>query len=125
MTADAGVTAQSPKVRKRTGSQRLPAGTATGSRPLLLIAATGGWLFLRLCARYGLRPYRRRRQKLTTLTVRAPQGFVTKVLWPQFQAMLKVFVAARAEVDNEILVEWLGREEASATISVEERDDAR
>ena len=87
--------------------------------------ATGGWLLLRLCARYGLPAYRRRRQKLTTLTVRAPQGFVPKVLWPQFQAMVQVFAAARVEVDNEILVSWLGAGEASATLCVEEQDDAR
>lgn len=87
--------------------------------------ATGGWLFLRLCARYGLQPYRRRRQKPTTVTVRAPQGFVTKVLWPQFQAMLQVFATARAEVDKEILASWLGAEEASATLSIEERDEGR
>jgi len=87
--------------------------------------AVGGWLFLRLCARYGLRPYRRRRQKPTTMMVRAPQGFVTKVLWPQFQAMLKVFAEANVEVANEILVGWLGAEEASTTLSVEELDEAR
>lgn len=87
--------------------------------------ATGGWLFLRLCARYGLQPYRRRRQKPTTVTVRAPQGFVTKVLWPQFQEMMKVFATARAETDKEILASWLGAEEASATLSIEERDEEK
>jgi hypothetical protein len=59
------------------------------------------------------------------MMVRAPQGFVTKVLWPQFQAMLKVFAEANVEVANEILVGWLGAEEASATLSVEEQDEAR
>jgi hypothetical protein len=82
--------------------------------------ATGGWLFLRLCARYGLRPYRKPRQKLTTLTVRAPQGFMTKILWPQFQAMMRVFAAANVRTANEILVDWLGAEEATTMLSVEE-----
>ena len=49
---------------------------------------------------------------------------MTKVLWPQFQAMLRLFAAAWVEADNEILVSWLGAEEASAALSVEEREDA-
>jgi hypothetical protein len=59
------------------------------------------------------------------VTVRAPQGVVTKVLWPQFQETMKVFAAARAETDNAILASWLGAEEASATLSIEERDEER
>ncbi len=85
--------------------------------------ATGGWLLLRLCARYGLKAYRRPRQKLTTITIRAPQGFVTKVLWLQFQETMRVFAAARTELDNEILVNWLGNEEASVMLITEEHDE--
>jgi hypothetical protein len=91
------------------------------------VCSTGdatGWRLLRwLCARYRLRVFRRRRQKVTTLIVVAPKGFVTKVLWPQFQAMMQVFAEAKAEVDKEILVNWLGAEEATAPLSVEERDE--
>jgi hypothetical protein len=42
-------------------------------------------LFLALCRRYGLKPYRYRRQRLTTVMLRAPRGFLETVLWPQFQ----------------------------------------
>ena len=41
-------------------------------------------LFLALCRRYGLRPYRLRRQRRNTVMVRAPRGFVDQVLWPEF-----------------------------------------
>jgi hypothetical protein len=41
-------------------------------------------LFLALCRRYGLRPFRYRRQRRTTVIVRAPRGFVDKTLWPEF-----------------------------------------
>jgi hypothetical protein len=41
-------------------------------------------LFLALCRRYGLQPYRYRRQRLTTVMVRVPRGFVDPVLWPEF-----------------------------------------
>jgi hypothetical protein len=41
-------------------------------------------LFLALCRRYGLKPYRYRRQRLTTVVVQVPRGFVDQVLWPEF-----------------------------------------
>ena len=41
-------------------------------------------LFLALCRRYGLQPYRFYRQRRNTVMVRAPKGFIDQVLWPQF-----------------------------------------
>jgi hypothetical protein len=41
-------------------------------------------LFLALCRRYGLAPYRYRRQRRHTMMVRAPKGFIDQVLWPEF-----------------------------------------
>jgi len=40
-------------------------------------------LFLALCRRYGLKPYRLYRQRLTTVMLRVPQAFVDQVLWRQ------------------------------------------
>jgi hypothetical protein len=44
-------------------------------------------LFLALCRRYGLQPYRYHRQRLTTVMVRVPRGFVDQVLWPEFDEL--------------------------------------
>jgi hypothetical protein len=44
-------------------------------------------LFLALCRRYGLQPFRYPRQRLTTVMVRVPRGFVDQVLWPEFQEL--------------------------------------
>lgn len=41
-------------------------------------------LFVALCRRYGLRPYRYPRQRHTTVMVRAPRRFVEQVLWREF-----------------------------------------
>ncbi|WP_342239664.1 hypothetical protein [Inquilinus sp. OTU3971] len=41
-------------------------------------------LFVALCRRYGLRPFRYRRQRRTTVMVRAPRGFFDQILWPEF-----------------------------------------
>ncbi len=44
-------------------------------------------LFLALCRRYGLEPYRLRRQRLTTVMLRVPKAFVDQVLWPEFEEL--------------------------------------
>ncbi|MDC7784453.1 hypothetical protein PQJ75_07040 [Rhodoplanes sp. TEM] len=41
-------------------------------------------LFVALCRRYGLSPYRYPRQRRTTVMVRVPRGFVDQILWPEF-----------------------------------------
>jgi hypothetical protein len=41
-------------------------------------------LFLALCRRYGLDPYRYPRQRRSTVMLRAPRDFVDTVLWPEF-----------------------------------------
>jgi hypothetical protein len=46
-------------------------------------------LFLALCRRYGLEPYRRRGQRYTTVMVRVPKTFHEKTLWPEFLALAK------------------------------------
>jgi hypothetical protein len=42
-------------------------------------------LFVALCRRYGLSPYRYTRQRHTTVMVRVPPSFVQTTLWPEFQ----------------------------------------
>lgn len=44
-------------------------------------------LFLALCRRYELKPYRYPRQRRTTVMLRAPQDFVDSILWPEFQQL--------------------------------------
>jgi hypothetical protein len=41
-------------------------------------------LFSALCRRYGLEPYRYKRQRYTTVMVRVPRSFVDKTLWPEY-----------------------------------------
>src|SRR5712664_636930 len=42
-------------------------------------------LFIALCRRYGLKPYRYHRQRRTTVMVRAPRRFIEQVLWREFR----------------------------------------
>jgi hypothetical protein len=41
-------------------------------------------LFAALCRRYGLEPYRYKRQRYTTVMVRVPKSFVDRTLWPEY-----------------------------------------
>jgi len=37
-----------------------------------------------LCRRYGLEPYRYKRQRYTTVMLRVPRSFLDKTLWPEY-----------------------------------------
>jgi hypothetical protein len=41
-------------------------------------------LFVALCRRYGLKPYRYPRQRHSTVVLRAPESFINGTLWPEF-----------------------------------------
>jgi len=41
-------------------------------------------LFAALCRRYGLEPFRYKRQRYTTVMLRVPKSFVEKTLWPEY-----------------------------------------
>ncbi|MDB5401652.1 MAG: hypothetical protein JWQ55_3670 [Rhodopila sp.] len=62
-------------------------------------------LFLALSRRYGLRPFRYRRQRLTTVMVRVPRGFVDQVLWPEFQELNKALAQYLNEVTLRVIRE--------------------
>jgi hypothetical protein len=44
-------------------------------------------LFVALCRRFALEPYRYKRQRYTTVVVRVPQSFAEKTLWPEYQEL--------------------------------------
>ena len=60
-------------------------------------------LFVALCRRYGLRPYRRPRQRRTTVQIAAPKTFVDELLWPQFEALAQELIAHLTEVTERVL----------------------
>jgi hypothetical protein len=44
-------------------------------------------LFSALCRRYGVEPYRYKRQRYTTVMVRVPRSFVDQTLWPEYREL--------------------------------------
>jgi tRNA nucleotidyltransferase (CCA-adding enzyme) len=72
-------------------------------------------LFLALARRYGLEPYRYRRQRLTTVMVRVPKGFVDQVLWPEFQELNKALAHYLNEVTLRVIREEVHGDASEAT----------
>jgi len=62
-------------------------------------------LFMALCRRYGINPYRYHRQRRTTVMIRAPSRFVDQVLWPEFADLNADLQAYLHEVTLKIIRE--------------------
>lgn len=62
-------------------------------------------LFIALCRRYSLKPYRYARQRHTTVMVRVPEAFVDDVLWPQYNALNKELRAYLEQATAKIISE--------------------
>ncbi len=80
-----------------------------------------GWsmrLFLALCRRYDLRPYRHRGQRRTTVMVRVPERFVRQTLWPHFERASTELRRHMDEIAERVIAEAVGGDSGDA----EERD---
>lgn len=62
-------------------------------------------LFIALCRRYGLKPYRYHRQRRTTVVVRAPRRFLDEVLWREFCDLDAALQAYLMEVTLKVIRE--------------------
>ncbi len=71
-------------------------------------------LFVALCRRYGLNPYRYRRQRYNTVMVRVPRGFSETVLWPEFVELNKALQAYLGEVTLKVIHEEIHADASEA-----------
>ena len=72
-------------------------------------------LFLALCRRYGLNPYRLHRQRRTTMMLKAPKAFIEQVLWPEFQELDEALRRYLSEVTARIIREEVHKDVSEAT----------
>jgi len=72
-------------------------------------------LFLALCRRYGLEPYRRYRQRYSTVQVMAPQTFQEMTLWPEFLALSEELRKHLAEITERVVREAIHGDVSEAT----------
>ena len=71
-------------------------------------------LFIALCRRYGLRPFRHRRMHRQTIVIEAPKSFVEQVLWPEFQELSAALVTYLSEITEKLIREEVHRETGEA-----------
>jgi hypothetical protein len=62
-------------------------------------------LFLALCRRYGLKPYRYRRQRYSTITLRAPRSFLKHTQEPEYLEIQKALDEYLEEATERIIRE--------------------
>ncbi len=62
-------------------------------------------LFLALCRRYGLRPYRKHRQRYSTVQIVAPASFHHQTLWPEYVALAEELEKHLEEITERVVRE--------------------
>ena len=62
-------------------------------------------LFIALCRRYGLRPFRHRRMHRQSIIIKAPKSFTEKVLWSEFLELDAALVSYLAEITDRVISE--------------------
>lgn len=78
-------------------------------------------LFHALLRRYGLKPYRYRGQRRTTVMVKVARSFVDETLWPEFKELSATLREHLDEVTSRIISTAIYRDVSDA----EEREQAR
>jgi hypothetical protein len=71
-------------------------------------------LFSALCRRYGLQPYRYKRQRYTTVMVRVPISFADRTLWPEYIELKKALDDYLQEATERIIRDEVYRDAAEA-----------
>ena len=72
-------------------------------------------LFAALCRRYGVEPYRYKRQRYTTVMVRIPKSFVDQTLWPEYLELKAALDEYLSDATDRIIREEVYRDVGEAT----------
>ncbi len=62
-------------------------------------------LFVALCRRYGLKPFREGGRRSSTVQVRAPKTFQDRTLWPEYLALAEELDAHLSELTERVIRE--------------------
>lgn len=73
-------------------------------------------VFVALLRRYGLRPYRYRRQRYTTVMVKVSKRFVDETLWPQFESLSETLREYLSEVTDRVVVQVINDDLSEAPV---------
>ncbi len=73
-------------------------------------------LLVALLRRHGLRPYRHRGQRRTTVVVRATETFIKGTFLPEYEAMAKMLHEHLIQVTDQVVAEVLGVDKSEPAI---------
>ncbi|MFH1038349.1 MAG: hypothetical protein V1789_06760 [PVC group bacterium] len=73
-------------------------------------------LFVALLRRYGIKPYRYRGQRYTTVMAKMPETFVQEILWPEYIELDKTLTSYLGEVTNRVIIEGIYSDNSEAEI---------
>ena len=59
--------------------------------------------FTALLRRYGITPYRYKRQRYTTVMARAPASFVNEILWPEYSELNSVLTSYLTSITDRVI----------------------
>jgi hypothetical protein len=72
-------------------------------------------LFMALCRRYGIEPFRYRGQRRTTLMAKVSRRFVNVTLWPEYEQLSSVLRRHLDEVTERIIAAAIHEEASDAS----------
>ena len=78
-------------------------------------------LFVALARRYGLKPYRYRRQRSTTVMLRVPKRFVDDTLWPEFVELSEVLRETLERATDQVLGQVFEQDTSEAEVKDDQR----
>jgi tRNA nucleotidyltransferase (CCA-adding enzyme) len=78
-------------------------------------------LFVALLRRYGIQPYRYRRQRHTTVMARVPKRFLDETLWPEFQELSATLRRYLDEVTERVVSEGVYADSSEAEVVSDSR----
>ncbi|MDM7947084.1 MAG: hypothetical protein QUV20_12200 [Oceanibaculum nanhaiense] len=117
----AGAATDGERVAAGAAAERIRArlGTAAGKEKAIEVkfSIPDMWsrqLFVSLCRRYGLHPFRYRRMHRQTIIIRAPKSFVDQVLWPEFEELSAALTAYLSEITEKVIREEVHGETGEA-----------
>ena len=78
-------------------------------------------LLVALARRYGLKPYRYRRQRYSTLIIKASESFLRETFLPEYEAMSKTLREHLSQVTERVVAEALSSDKSEALVIDEPR----
>jgi hypothetical protein len=75
--------------------------------------------FVALLRRYGIEPYRRRRQRYTSVMARVPKSFVDSTLWPEYLELSRVLEDYISEITENVIKNHIYQNTAEASVQEE------